>query len=79
METSESLEPDFGTMGEKTMNEMYTEAPRGVGKAIREGEHIADFLPPPDQLVRKAPPPPAPPRHVAVPLTPAPYAHRLRA
>ena len=35
--------------------EIYTEAPRNISKAISEGEIIADFLPPPDKLVRKEP------------------------
>jgi predicted DNA binding CopG/RHH family protein len=34
---------------------IYTEAPRNISKAISEGEIIADFLPPPDKLVRKEP------------------------
>ena len=34
---------------------VYTEAPRGIGRAIREGEVVEDFLPPPEQLVRKTP------------------------
>ena len=33
----------------------YTEAPRGIGKAIRAGEIMPDFLPPPQQLIRKQP------------------------
>ncbi|GMO37179.1 MAG: BrnA antitoxin family protein [Termitinemataceae bacterium] len=32
---------------------IYTESPKGIGKAIREGEIIKDFLPPPEQLIRK--------------------------
>jgi len=33
----------------------YTEAPKNVSKAILEGEIIADFLPPPEKLIRKEP------------------------
>jgi len=35
--------------------EIYTDAPRNISKAISEGEIVADFLPPPDKLVRKEP------------------------
>ncbi|GHU44389.1 CopG family transcriptional regulator [Spirochaetia bacterium] len=34
---------------------IYTESPKGIGKALREGEIIQDFLPPPEQLIRKQP------------------------
>jgi len=33
----------------------YTEAPEDVSGAITRGEIIADFLPPPEKLVRKEP------------------------
>jgi predicted DNA binding CopG/RHH family protein len=33
----------------------YTEPPRSVSRAITEGEITADFLPSPDELVRKEP------------------------
>jgi len=33
--------------------EIYTEAPKNISKAISEGEIITDFLPPPEKLVRK--------------------------
>jgi predicted DNA binding CopG/RHH family protein len=33
----------------------YTEAPRNISRAITEGKIIADFLPPPEELVRKEP------------------------
>ena len=36
-------------------NKIYTEAPISVSKAIREGEIVTDFLPPPDKLVRREP------------------------
>jgi len=35
--------------------EIYTEAPKNLSKAIVEGEIIADFLPPPEKLIRKEP------------------------
>jgi len=35
--------------------EIYTEAPRNISTAISEGEIIADFLPPPEKLIRKEP------------------------
>jgi len=35
--------------------EIYNEAPKNVSKAISEGEIIADFLPPPEKLIRKEP------------------------
>jgi len=34
---------------------IYTEAPKNVSKAISEGEIIVDFLPPPEELIRKEP------------------------
>ena len=34
---------------------IYTEAPKDVSRAITEGRIIADFLPPPEQLIRKEP------------------------
>jgi predicted DNA binding CopG/RHH family protein len=33
----------------------YTEAPKNISRAITEGEIIADFLPSPEELVRKEP------------------------
>jgi len=36
-------------------SKIYAEAPKNVSKAIIEGEIIADFLPPPEKLVRKEP------------------------
>jgi len=52
------LEQDIGGKGETNMNKknkIYTEAPKNVSKAIIEGEIIADFLPPPEKLIRKEP------------------------
>jgi len=37
---------------EKTI---YTDAPQSIAGSIVAGERIVDFLPPPDQLVRKNP------------------------
>ena len=34
---------------------IYTEAPKNVSRVITKGEIIADFLPPPDELIRKEP------------------------
>ncbi|MDR1250794.1 MAG: BrnA antitoxin family protein [Treponema sp.] len=57
MKISEYLEPDIGEKGETDMNKkiIYTNAPKNVSKSIADGEIIADFLPPPEQLVRKEP------------------------
>jgi predicted DNA binding CopG/RHH family protein len=34
---------------------IYTDAPEDISEAINSGEKVLDFLPPPDQLVKKAP------------------------
>jgi predicted DNA binding CopG/RHH family protein len=34
---------------------MYVDAPKNVSKNIIEGEIISDFLPPPEQLVKREP------------------------
>jgi predicted DNA binding CopG/RHH family protein len=34
---------------------MYAEAPKSISKEIAEGEIIADFLPPPEELIRREP------------------------
>jgi predicted DNA binding CopG/RHH family protein len=34
---------------------IYAEAPKNVSRAIIEGDIVADFLPPPDELLRKEP------------------------
>ena len=52
------MEPDIGEKGEIDMNKrnkMYTEAPKNISRAILEGEIVADFLPPPEKLIRKEP------------------------
>jgi hypothetical protein len=58
MKASEYLEPDIGEKGETNMNKrkvIYVEAPGSISKEIAEGEVIDDFLPPPEELVRKEP------------------------
>jgi len=60
MEIFVYLALDIGEKGEKNKNmnkrnKMYTEAPKNVSKTIIEGEIVADFLPPPEKLVRKEP------------------------
>jgi predicted DNA binding CopG/RHH family protein len=54
---SEYLEPDIGGKGETDMNKktIYTNAPGNISKSIVDGEVMADFLPPPEQLTRKEP------------------------
>ena len=52
------MEPDIGEKGEIDMNKrnkVYTEAPKNISRAILEGEIVADFLPPPEKLIRKEP------------------------
>ncbi|GHV27161.1 CopG family transcriptional regulator [Spirochaetia bacterium] len=41
----------------KNMNKktMYVNAPKTISKDIMEGEIIADFLPPPEQLIKREP------------------------
>ena len=36
-------------------NKIYTDAPKSISTAILEGEIIADFLPPPEKLIKKEP------------------------
>ena len=48
--------PDIGEKGETDMNKrivVYTEAPKSISAEIAEGEVVANFLPPPADLVRK--------------------------
>src|SRR5215469_14027009 len=50
--------PDIVEKGETNMtkrNEIYTEAPKNVSRAINDAEIMYDFLPPPEKLVRKEP------------------------
>jgi predicted DNA binding CopG/RHH family protein len=48
---------DTGGKDMKNMNKkiMYVNAPKTISKNIMGGETIADFLPPPEQLVKKEP------------------------
>ncbi|GHV90623.1 hypothetical protein AGMMS50268_11260 [Spirochaetia bacterium] len=41
----------------KNMNKktMYVNAPKTISKNIMKGEIIADFLPPPEQLIKREP------------------------
>ncbi|MCL2806502.1 MAG: BrnA antitoxin family protein [Treponema sp.] len=39
----------------KKRNDIYTDAPKNISKAILEGKIIADFLPPPEKLLKKEP------------------------
>jgi len=58
METFVFSEPDIGEKGETNMNRRrinYTEAPKNISEAITEGTIVADFLPSPEELVRKEP------------------------
>jgi predicted DNA binding CopG/RHH family protein len=34
---------------------IYTKAPKSISKEIAEGEVVSDFLPPPEELIRKEP------------------------
>jgi predicted DNA binding CopG/RHH family protein len=52
------LELDIGEKENINMNKkqiIYTEAPKSISKGITGGEVIADFLPPPEELIRKEP------------------------
>jgi predicted DNA binding CopG/RHH family protein len=56
MKIFEYSEPDIGEKGDTNMNKRkitYTEAPKNISKKIAEGEIITDFLPPPEELIRK--------------------------
>jgi predicted DNA binding CopG/RHH family protein len=58
MKIFEYLAPDIGEKGEINMNKrkvIYAEAPKSISREIAEGEIIADFLPPPEELIRKEP------------------------
>jgi predicted DNA binding CopG/RHH family protein len=58
METFVFSELDIGEKGEINMNKRkinYTKAPKSVSRAITEGKIAADFLPSPDELIRKEP------------------------
>jgi predicted DNA binding CopG/RHH family protein len=52
------LEPDIGEKGDINMTKrkvIYTEAPKSISSGIAEGEVVSDFLPPPEELIRKEP------------------------
>jgi predicted DNA binding CopG/RHH family protein len=51
------LEPDIGEKEKKGMKKktIYTNAPEDISDNILSGEKVFDFLPPPDQLVKKNP------------------------
>ena len=52
------LEPGIGEKGGTNMNKkskIYTDAPKNISKAILDGKIVADFLPPPEKLIRKEP------------------------
>jgi predicted DNA binding CopG/RHH family protein len=34
---------------------LYDDAPKSIARSLMEGEIVADFLPPPEKLVRKEP------------------------
>jgi hypothetical protein len=55
MKISVYLVLDIGEKGETDMNKemIYRNAPKSISKSITDGEITADFLPPPEQLVRK--------------------------
>jgi predicted DNA binding CopG/RHH family protein len=58
MKASVFSEQDIGEKGETNMNKRkinYTEAPKNVSRAIIEGEIVTDFLPSPEELIRKEP------------------------
>ena len=44
---------NYTYMNKRKIN--YTEAPKSISRAITEGEIAADFLPSPEELVRKEP------------------------
>jgi len=50
--------PDIGEKGKIDMNKkrtIYTKTPKNISKAINDGKIVTDFLPPPEELVRKEP------------------------
>jgi predicted DNA binding CopG/RHH family protein len=57
MAISVFLAPDIGGKERKNMSKeiIYTDAPEQISQDLINGEVIRDFLPPPDQLVRKEP------------------------
>jgi len=57
LEISAFLELGIGGRAGNDMNKKttYTDAPEDIRNAIMSGERVIDFLPPPDQLVKKVP------------------------
>ena len=58
MEISVFSELDIGEKGETNMSKrkiIYAEAPGTISQGITEGEIVTDFLPPPEELIRKEP------------------------
>jgi len=55
--TYEFLELAIGERGNDGMNKktVYRDAPNDIGEVLLKGEKIDDFLPPPDQLVKRIP------------------------
>jgi len=51
------LEQDIGGKGETDMKKkiIYGKAPKDISRAITEEKIITDFLPPPNELIRKEP------------------------
>jgi len=51
------LEQVIGERGNRDMKEktIYTNAPENIRESIDNGEKVIDFLPPPNQLIRKIP------------------------
>ena len=57
MKISAFLVQDTGEKGDTNMRKktIYTEAPKNISEAINDGIKMDDFLPPPEELVRKEP------------------------
>jgi uncharacterized protein (DUF4415 family) len=56
MKISVYLEPGIGERGKINMNKrkvVYRKSPKNISKEIAEGAIVFDFLPPPEELVRK--------------------------
>ena len=51
------MEQDIGEKVDTNMRKktIYTEAPKNISGAIIDGKKMDDFLPPPEELVRKEP------------------------
>ena len=53
----EFLELDIGERENDAMNKktVYRDAPNDIGEVLLKGKKVDDFLPPPDQLVKRIP------------------------